>query len=293
MKRKRFTFNREDVTKNLNTKSSRLISNCSAIAMAGALIGNANYALAQAPPDESDSKAITGDIVVTAQRREQTALKVPLSLTALDETLIRDKQVTALSDLQFVAPGIRSGQQQGSNRLFIRGIGLSSFAAGADSSVAFYVDGVYIGRPTQQLSSFYDIGRIEVLRGPQGALYGRNATGGAVNLISNDPERTAGGYANLTAGNYGLLQAEGAVSMPMSENGDLRARAAFKLISRNGYGRDLKNDKDINDANAQSARLTLQYNPGRDVDIKLTGDIRMRTTTTTTRPILAPTSSAI
>ncbi len=255
-----------------NIKYSILNVVCSGITMAIALTGNANYALAQAKTNESDSNVIAGDIVVTAQRREQTALKVPLSLTALDDSLIRNKQVTALNDLQFVAPGVRSGQQQGVNRLFIRGIGLSSFAAGADSSVAFYVDGVYIGRPTQQLSSFYDIGRIEVLRGPQGALYGRNATGGAVNLISNNPEREVGGYVNLTAGNYGLLQAEGAVSLPLSENGDLRARAAFKLVSRNGYGHDFGNDKDINDANTQSARLTMQYNPGRDVDIKLTGE---------------------
>ena len=210
--------------------------------------------------------------MVTAQRREQLALKTPLSLTALDATLIESKQVQGASDLQFVSPGVRSGHQGGSNRLFIRGIGLSSHAAGADSSVAFYVDGVYLGRPHQQLSSFYDIARIEVLRGPQGALYGRNATGGAVNLISNDPDREFGGYVNVTVGNYSLHQAEGAISAPLSSNGDLRARAAFKLIDRNGYGRDISNETDVNDASAQAGRLTLQYNPSRDIDVKLIGE---------------------
>ena len=227
-----------------------------------------------APPAEeaTPSDHVAGDIVVTAQRREQLALKTPLSLTALDQTLIESKQVQGLSDLQFVAPGVRSGHQGGSNRLFIRGIGLSSHAAGADSSVAFYVDGVYLGRPHQQLSSFYDIARIEVLRGPQGALYGRNATGGAVNLISNDPDREFGGYVNVTVGNYSLHQAEGAISAPLSSNGDLRARAAFKLIDRNGYGRDISNETDVNDASAQAGRLTLQYNPSRDIDVKLIGE---------------------
>lgn len=237
---------------------------------------SATVAVAQeqndAKPASGDRYNQYGDIIVTAQRREQTALKTPLSLTALDESLMEAKQVSNLSDLQFVAPGIRTGHQQGVNRLFIRGIGLSSFASGADSSVAFYVDGVYIGRPTQQLSSFYDIGRVEVLRGPQGALYGRNATGGAVNLISNDPERELGGYIKVTAGNYALHEAEGAINMPLSENGDFRARAAVKLLDRGGYGYDFGNAVDINDASSQSGRLTLQYNPASEVDIKLTGE---------------------
>ncbi|WP_126847708.1 TonB-dependent receptor domain-containing protein [Sphingomonas sp. TF3] len=219
----------------------------------------------------ADSGTVMGDIIVTAQRREQLALKTPLSLTALDSALIERKQVTGLADLTFVAPGVRSGQQQGVNRIFIRGIGLSSFASGADSSIAFYVDGVYVGRPTEQLSSFYDISRLEVLRGPQGALYGRNATGGAVNLITNDPTREAGGYLDLSVGNYKLVQAEGAVNLPLDGSGDLRARLAFKVVKRDGYGYDYGANHQINDANSQAARLTVQYNPNKDVDIKLVG----------------------
>lgn len=258
--------------KNLEKNRRSLAVRTSAGAIVLSLLASGNAAIAQGTSSADETASVPGDIIVTAQRREQSALDVPLSLTALDESLIRDKQVTALNDLQFVAPGIRSGQQQGSNRLFIRGIGLSSFAAGADSSVAFYVDGVYIGRPTQQLSSFYDIGRVEVLRGPQGALYGRNATGGAVNLISNDPEREASGYLNFTAGNYDFYQGEGAFSMPLSTNGDFRARVAFKVVERDGYGYDFKNQKDINDSSAKSARLTLQYNPDSAVNIKMTGE---------------------
>ncbi|OAN56182.1 TonB-dependent receptor [Sphingobium sp. TCM1] len=228
-------------------------------------VAGANQANASAPQ--------AGDIIVTAQRREQTALKTPLSLTALDDKLIEQKQVTGLVDLQFVSPGIRSGQQQGVNRVFIRGIGLSSFASGADSSVAFYTDGVYVGRPAAQLSSFFDIGRIEVLRGPQGALYGRNATGGAINLITNNPESDAGGYVNVSLGNYSLHQAEGALNLPLTgAGGDLNARVAFKLLDRNGYGYDFGTDHPVNDAKSQAVRATLRYNPSNDVDIRLIGE---------------------
>lgn len=232
------------------------------------LPGDAQGAAAPASPTDDNQP---GDIIVTAQRREQLALETPLSLTALDNSLIERKQVTGLADLTFAAPGVRSGQQQGVNRIFIRGIGLSSFASGADSSIAFYVDGVYVGRPTEQLSSFFDISRLEVLRGPQGALYGRNATGGAINLITNDPTRERGGYLNFSVGNYDLIQTEGAVNLPLSANGDLRARVAFKVIKRDGYGYDFGTNHDINDANAQSARATIQYNPNNDIDVKLIG----------------------
>jgi iron complex outermembrane recepter protein len=236
------------------------------------LLLSSQAALAQTAKPGDTASADAGDIIVTAQKREQLAIKTPLSLTALDTALIKSKQVNAMTDLQFVSPGIRSGQQQGVNRIFIRGIGLTSFAAGADSSIAFYEDGVYIGRPTAQLTSFFDIERIEVLRGPQGALYGRNATGGAVNLIANEPTKELSGYANFTAGNYKHFQGEGAVSGPLNADGSLRARLAGFVIDRGGYGRDVVQNYPVNNAKAQSFRGTLQYNPSDAVDIKLIGN---------------------
>ncbi|WP_324739974.1 TonB-dependent receptor [Tsuneonella sp. CC-YZS046] len=197
------------------------------------------------------------------------ATKVPLSLTALDSQALQDRQVADVKDLQFVAPGIRAGHQQGVTRIFIRGIGLNSFAAGADASIALYADGVYIGRPTAQASSFFDVERIEVLRGPQAVLYGRNATGGALNVISRGPDREFGGYANLSIGNYELFEAEGAVNFPLSENGDLRARIATHLIDRDGYGEDVAQDHPVNNAKAQSVRGQLQYENGNGTDIRL------------------------
>src|SRR5437868_5312491 len=191
---------------------------------------------ADAPADAAggpaDAPADSGglqEIVVTAQKRAQLALETPLSLTALDAASLQDRQVKALEDISMVSPGIRSGEQNGVNRLFIRGIGLSSFASGADPSSAFYVDGVYVGRPTEQMSSMYDIDRVEVVRGPQGTLYGRNATGGAVNVITKAPTAETSGYMELTAGNYDLHETRGAVSGALNSSRTLLGRLAFDL----------------------------------------------------------------
>ena len=222
---------------------------------------------------KTDSSGVSnGDIVVTAQRRAQSVNKVPMSITALDNKALEDKQISTMSDLAFASPGIRAAQQQGVTRIFIRGIGLNSFSAGADPSIAFYADGVYVGRPTAQASSFYDVQRIEVLRGPQGALYGRNATGGAVNVLSQAPERTAGGYVNLTAGNYGLFEGEGAVNVPLSANGDWRSRVSAHIVNRGGYGYDYTANHEINDTRSQSVRGQLQYENGTGLNVRLIAD---------------------
>jgi iron complex outermembrane recepter protein len=231
-------------------------------------------ALAQqaAPPAQADNTGGIHEIIVTAQRHAESANKVPLSLTALDKQSLQDHQVADMSDLQMAAPGIRAGQQQGVTRIFIRGIGLNSFAAGADPSVAFYSDGVYIGRPTAQASGFYDIDRIEVLRGPQGALYGRNATGGAVNVISEAPQRELGGDIKLTGGNYDLFEAEGAINAPLTRDGDLRMRISTDILSRGGYGYDVTAHHPVNDAKTQSLRGQLQYENGNGVNVRFIGE---------------------
>src|ERR1700730_10716211 len=189
------------------------------------------------------------EIIVTAQKREQRAIDTPLSVTALDASSLAQHQVQALEDLQAVSPGVQNGEQFGGNRLFIRGIGLTSFASGADPSSAFYVDGVYVARPAAQLGSFYDIERIEVLRGPQGALYGRNATAGAVNLITNSPTPEFSGYLDETIGNYDLHRTQGALSGPLNSSGTLLGRVAFDILNRGGYGYDFGTNHPVNDAN--------------------------------------------
>ncbi len=137
--------------------------------------------------------------------------------------------------------------------------------------MAFHVDGVAIGRASAQLSAFYDLERIEVLRGPQGTLYGRNATAGSVNLITREPTGQLEAYLNSTLGSYGLVQFAGAVSGPVDGAGKLQARLAFQSIDRGGYGRNVTLGRDINDQHAQSLRASLKYD-GEGFDVKLVGD---------------------
>jgi len=209
------------------------------------------------------------EVVVTAQKRAQLASDTPLSLTALDSNMLESKQIASIADLQMVSPGLRTGQQNGINRLFIRGIGLSSFASGADPSSAFHVDGVYVGRPSFQLSSFFDVDRVEVVRGPQGTLYGRNATGGAVNVLTKRPTEDTEGYANLTAGNYDLLGIDSAIGGSLNSDNSLMGRVAIKYLDRSGYGDDITALHDVNDANQLSIRGSLKYIVNDNVDIDL------------------------
>ena len=212
------------------------------------------------------------EIVVTAQKRAQSSMDTPLSLTALDGDALRNRQVDTMEDLRLVSPGLRSGQANGVNRLFIRGIGLSSFASGADPSSGFYVDGVFVGRPSFQLGSFFDVDRVEVVRGPQGTLYGRNATAGAVNLHSRRPTEELSGYLDVTAGNYNHHGATGAISGSLDGESKVLGRLAFNLLNRDGYGTDFVQHQEVNDADQQSFRGTLQFFPSDSVDITLIGE---------------------
>lgn len=252
--------------------ATKLLLGCATLLIPGLVL-----ALAQISIDSGKNLSPAGgsqldEIIVTAQKRQQRAIDTPISITALDATALADHQITTLADLQFVSPGIRDGQQNGVNRLFIRGIGLTSFSSGADPSSGFYVDGIYIGRPTEQLSSMYDVARIEVLRGPQGTLYGRNSTGGAVNLITNAPTSEFSGYMNETVGNYDLHESQGAISGPLNSTGTVLGRVAYDFLNRGGYGEDFGTHHAVNDANKQNVRGTIEFKINEKTDLKITGE---------------------
>ncbi|MCK9503705.1 MAG: TonB-dependent receptor [Porticoccaceae bacterium] len=237
-----------------------------------ALVAAVSAALTPVVANAQDGVKGLEEIVVTAQKRAQNAMDTPLSLTALDGDSLKNRQVATMEDLRLVSPGLRSGNAGGVNRLFIRGIGLQSFASGADPSAAFYVDGVFIGRPSFQLGSFFDVDRVEVVRGPQGTLYGRNATSGAVNLHSRRPTEELSGYLEVTAGNYQMHETSGAISSALDSEGKVLGRLAFHQLNRDGYGDDVTGHHPVNDANQQSARGTLQFLPTDDVDITIIGE---------------------
>ena len=195
------------------------------------------------------------EIVVTAQKREESLDRVPITIDAFSGEDLASAGLKNTFDLQFVTPGLSIVPNQSEGQIFIRGVGSNLIGVGNDPSTAAYVDGVYQARSPLLLTRMYDIDRVEVLKGPQGTLYGRNATGGAINIITRAPEAESGGYLAVTGGDYGLRGAEGAVNVPFA-GGALRL-AATRAVS-DGYVENLTGDDlEAVDFGAARARLLV------------------------------------
>ncbi|MGA1640931.1 MAG: TonB-dependent receptor, partial [Steroidobacteraceae bacterium] len=157
------------------------------------------------------------EIIVTAQKRAESSQDVPISIVALSgDQLARTGQNDFLA-LAGRVPTLQYSQAGGEAQIYIRGIGSNLLAVGADPSVAIHLDGVYLGRPNMGMSQFLDVERVEVLRGPQGTLYGRNATGGSINIVSNQPTEEFEGYIGLGTGSFQRYEAKGALSGSLAE----------------------------------------------------------------------------
>lgn len=180
-------------------------------------------------------------IVVTAQRREEPLQRVPVSVIALTGADLERRNATNLADIQKYVPNVTLAPSQNvgdsAANVFIRGIGQEDFVAGAEPGVGLYVDGIYHGRTVGALGDLLDIERIEVLRGPQGTLYGRNAIGGAINIISARPQARSAGSIRLVRGSLGHLEARGTVNAKLDNQ--LFARFAASRVERDGYIRRL------------------------------------------------------
>jgi iron complex outermembrane receptor protein len=199
------------------------------------------------------------EVVVTATKRANTIVNTPASVSAVTSDMLGPSGIKNISDLAEVVPNLSVGSQFGVNRAFIRGIGLTSIDLGGDGAVAFLQDGAQIARPAEQLSGFYDIDRVEVLRGPQGTLYGRSATAGVINILPKKPTADVEGYAELTLGNYARKGIEAAIGRPLSET--ISARVATKIERGGGYGVNLYTGTQIDDRIAESARVSVRFKP--------------------------------
>ncbi len=174
------------------------------------------------------------EVVVTAQRTSENIQDVPIAITALTGEMLELKQVITVSDLQMNAPNVSfTNTNFGSNSLSIRGIGRLLTAATGDAGVSVHTNGIAIA-PNMNASEFYDMERVEILRGPQGTLYGKNATGGVVNLVTKMPDfDSVNGFVEVEAGDYENLKVKAAINIPMGDNFAVRI-AGFSL-ERDGY----------------------------------------------------------
>jgi len=243
--------------------------------LAAALLASAATPAYAQSAAEADTGASAADnsgnaILVTAQRREQSLQDVSASLVAIGSDRLASSQVNNLQDLQTVVPSVNFGNDFNQAKIFIRGVGANTSTTGNATGVALHVDGAVVSRAEAQLTSLFDLERVEVLRGPQGTLYGRNATGGSINLITAKPTADFSGYGRLTYGNYNAIVAEGAISGPITDN--ILFRIAAKTEDRDGYGKNPTTGSEVDDLKRRMIRGMLQFNISDATELLVSGE---------------------
>jgi iron complex outermembrane recepter protein len=222
----------------------------------------------------SEPEQGVGDIVVTAQRRAERLQEVPIAIAAFSNEQLRDSGVISTNGLAAQVPNLTVKSQFGTTNpnIFLRGVGSNDFNENASPAIGTYIDEVYIAAPAGQFSSFYDLERVEVLKGPQGTLYGKNTTGGAFNIITAKPVfGEYEGYVRAGYGNYNRFLAEGAINVPLGDN--LAARFAFILNERDGFITNSLDGTTVNDISTRAARLQLRWEPSPDHILTLQGNV--------------------
>jgi iron complex outermembrane receptor protein len=219
--------------------------------------------------EPSTTPAGLEEIVVTALRREQNLQDVGVSVTALGSEALTDLNITTATDITRAVPSLKMNAYSSSQVVFnVRGVSQNDYGDQQEPPVAVYQDDSYSS--SINLASFpvFDLARVEVLRGPQGTLFGRNATGGAIQFVSNKPTKEFEGYATLTLGNYNQVIAEGAVSGPFSET--MQGRLAAISNTDDGYMRSVVpgvEDRGGNDHYALRGQIAWQPSDGTDVNL--------------------------
>jgi iron complex outermembrane receptor protein len=234
-------------------------------------------AIAQAPPATTEPEAeALESITVTARRRAESLQDTPVAVTALSAAALERQQIVSTTDLDKVAPNIQFhsyGTLTGNNsaaQVFIRGIGQTDATPAVDPGVGVYIDDVYMGRAVGAAMEFRDIANVQILRGPQGTLFGRNTIGGAVLLTTNEPGTDAGNSVRLGVGNDNLYEAYGAFDIPMGET--FAARVALGMRQRDGYVTREFDGKDLGDENMKTGQVAFRWKPSDAFTLSLRGD---------------------
>ena len=221
------------------------------------------------------SAQVIDEIIVTAQKREQSLQDVPISISTFTGDFLEDSGIDTLQQLGQYTPNLSLAfsSQLANNRIILRGVGSVGNSA-IEPGVAVFVDGIYIPRPSSVIGTLTDLEIVEVLRGPQGTLFGRNASMGALNIRTRKPEEEFSGYIRASFGNYDHVQVAGALSGAFSP--DIAGRVAFQYSDRDGYGKNSftenGSDSDVGTWEDGSVRGKLFFEPAPDLDITLTAD---------------------
>ena len=263
-----------------NTRAKSILFGGTAMAL---LFAAGPIATAQAGADQNDAEQLAdeqkrlGTVTVTAQKREENLQDVPLSISAFSGDDLEASATQGLVDLQTSVPGLvitdvtRPGA---STQVFIRGVGTAALDGGMEASVGFFVDGVYRSRSGQGIADLVDVDSVEVLRGPQGTLFGKNTSSGAIVVNTKNPTNDFEGFGEVTLGNYNLQRYKGMVNIPLAED-----KAAFRLAGsyhkRDGFIDNLGTGGlafDSNDKDRLSLNAKLLFTPSDNLNILLRAD---------------------
>lgn len=236
-------------------------------------------ASAPAFAQSGETSATTDEIIVSARRRNESLKDVPVAVSAFDGEKLENSGAVDLTDIGDITPNVTLETSRGTNSTlsaFIRGVGQQDPVAGFEAGVGIYIDDVYLNRPQAALLDIYDVERIEVLRGPQGTLYGRNTIGGAVKYVTKRLTDDPSASLRLTGGNYGQFDAIGSFSLPLlvdSAIGDLRIGGGVAYLSRNGFGENLT-IPGLENYNKEilAARASIEWEPSDAISIRFAGD---------------------
>ena len=244
----------------------------------GLCIGmNAVYAQGSNNAEENEDADAEGSsldrMTVTARRRDEAQLDVPVSMTALDGVKLQDLGAENITFLNQVVPNTTIEVSRGTNSTltaFIRGVGQQDPVAGFEQGVGIYLDDVYLNRPQAAVLEVYDVERVEVLRGPQGTLYGRNTIGGAVKYITKRLGDEATATIEGTVGNFSQRDLIVKGELPITNT--LAVGGAVATFNRDGFGRNLVLDQENYDKDVQAARGSIEWTPSPEIFVRLSGD---------------------
>lgn len=234
------------------------------VAIATGLAVSATHSLAQ-------SSGMLEEIIVTAQNREQAITDVPISMNVLSGDALADAGVTDIRNLGRIAPDFNTTNDGEATRLTLRGISTESNDEGVDQALTINIDGEYLNRPRLLNAVMFDLERVEVLRGPQGTLYGRNATGGALNIIAKKPVLGEfSGGVSVNAGNYDATGVNAAVNLPL---GDIAAvRVAVMTTEHDGYFKHDNVNMESGGDDIKAGRIGLQLKPTDKLSVYLAAE---------------------
>ncbi|WP_296675847.1 TonB-dependent receptor [Novosphingobium sp.] len=227
---------------------------------------------ATAAQDDVAAEEQGNEIVITATKREQTLQDVPVAVSVTTAETIERAKIRDLSDLQSIVPALRVGQLQSSanTNFFIRGFGNGANNAGIEPSVGVFVDGVYRSRTAAQIGDLPDVQRIEVLRGPQSTLFGKNASAGVISIVTRAPQFKFGGNVEASYGNYNAVVVKGVVTGPVSDT--IAVSLAGGINKRDGYITDLGYNGEANNRNRWFVRGQALFQPSDAFKLRLIAD---------------------